>query len=438
MENVCNLHPLKIQILHILKFLFITVFIIVVSAKVSYAQNERGSSVVEGYVVDDATGDALPFVNIYFQNTTVGTSSDVDGKYKIKARHHNDTLVFSMIGFHDVKAYVEHGKKYRLIIRLKENSQTLSEVVITPDENPAHVILRNIIKNKRKNNPERFDEFNCQTYTMLSASINNATKENLKLILPGALTKTLPITTDSLGRAILPFYLSEKISDNYKNKKDGISQTKRVYKKVKAVIGLDDMDIEDYDNSLSAELNFYKNFVELLGHTFISPLASNGLAFYKYYIDDSTVVNNHIYYRIKFVARHKKDLAFNGHFTVIKNLWAITSIDATLPRSANINYINSFTVKFDFDFVNDTTLFFKSNSVNGTFHYLKIKNESKNAMIAVEKTTYYKNIIIGNDAVPLPEYDAEQSVAENTAKADSSFTAYRKMTNRRCKPKPWG
>ena len=32
-----------------------------------------------------------------------------------------------------------------MIIKLQENSQTLDEVVITPGENPAHPILRNII-----------------------------------------------------------------------------------------------------------------------------------------------------------------------------------------------------------------------------------------------------------------------------------------------------
>ena len=394
-----------------------------------HAQADKGASVVEGYVIDDKTGEPLPFVNVYFQNTSIGTSTDFDGKYKIRARNHNDTLVFSMIGFHEMKAYVKPGKKYRLIIKLKEDSQTLSEVVITPDENPAHIILRNIIKNKSKNNPEKFNKFNCQTYTLLNASFANVTKENLKFLLPGIFAKTLPITTDSLGRPMLPFYLSEKISDNYINKKENISQTIRVYKNVKAIVGLDDMDMEGYDNSLSIEMNFYKNFVELLGNKFISPLATNGLAFYKYYLEDSTLTNGQTYYRIKFVARNKKDLAFSGHFVVVKNLWAITSIEATLPKSANINYINSFKVGFDFDFINDSTLFFKSNTIKGTFHYFKIKNEAKNAMIEVDKTTYYSNIALGDNAKPLSDSLQANALDIDTKQADSSFAYYRDMRN---------
>lgn len=389
-----------------------------------YAQPEAGATKAEGYVLDDVTGQPLPFVNIYFLNTTVGTTSDLNGRYKIKTRKQSDTLVFSMLGYHPTKVFVEKGKKYRLIIRLKEDTQLLDEVVIKPSENPAHIILRKIIKNKRRNNPEKFKRFNCQTYTVLNGTLTNVTKGNLKLVIPPPLVKTLPVTTDSLKRPVLPFYLSEKIADNFIDRKNNVSQTVVLAKKTKGIVGLEDIDIEGYDNSLSAEMNFYKNFVDLFGHTFLSPLAKNGLVFYRYYLEDSTMVNGRKYYTVKFVPRDKKDLAFTGKFVVIKDLWAITSINATLPKSANINYINRFKVTFDFDFVNDTTLFFKSNKIEASFHYFKIKNEAKNAMIEVEKTTVYSKVRLGSDAYPLSD-----TATLSNKTADSSILAYRNKTN---------
>jgi hypothetical protein len=402
------------------------IFILLFTGQLLIAQEENGATKVEGYVVDDISGDPLPFVNIFFQNTTIGTTSDLNGNYKIKARHHNDTLIFSMMGYHQTKVFVEKGKKYKLIIRLKEDTQTLDEVVITPDENPAHVILRKIIKNKKRNNPEQFTKFNCQTYTVLNATLTNATKDNLKLIIPPPLFKSLPITTDSLNRPVLPFYLSEKIANNYINKDKDTSQTIVIAKKVKGIVGLEDMDIEGYDNSLSAEMNFYKNYVDLFGHTFISPLAKNGLVLYKYYLEDSTFVGDKTYYRIKFVPRDEKDLAFTGYFIVLKDLWAITTIDATLPKSANINYINRFKVKFDFNFINDTILFFKSNHIDASFHYFKVKDETNKAMIEVGKTTFYSNVLLGNDAHPL---DTISATPIQPVQTDSSFIAYRNQTN---------
>ncbi|RLD91677.1 MAG: hypothetical protein DRJ09_00270 [Bacteroidetes bacterium] len=390
-----------------------------------HAQNEPGATKAEGYVIDDKSGKPLPFVNIFFLNTTVGTTSGLDGKFKIKNRKHYDTLVFSMMGYHPSKVFTKPGKKYHLIIRLKEDTQILDEVVIKPAENPAHIILRKIIKNKHRNNPEKFKQFNCQTYTVLSATLTNVTKDNLKLVIPPPLIKTLPLTTDSLNRPVLPFYLSEKIADNYINKIHDTSQTVVIAKKVKGVVGLEDFDIEGYDNSLSDEMNFYKNYVDLFGHTFLSPLAKNGLLFYRYYLEDSTQRNGRKYYTIKFVPRSKKDLTFSGSFDVIKDLWAITRIDATLPKSANINYLNHLNVKFNFDFVNDTTLFFNKNSITASFHYFKVKNEAKNAMIEVKKTTIYSNILLGNRAHPL--HDTLHNIHGITN--DTSFIAYRNQTD---------
>ncbi len=397
----------------------------------SFAQNETGLSVIEGYVLDDITGEPLPSVNIFFQDATEGTTSDLVGKYKIKSRYHNDTLIFRMIGFEEVKVFVEHGKKYRLIIRLKEDSQLLDEVVITPGENPAHPILRAVIANKDKNDPERFNRFNTQTYTTLAAALANVTKDNLKFVLPAPLTKSLPLTTDSLGRPMLPFYLAEKISVNFIDKEADISQTILIDKKVKAIMGFDKMNIVGYENSLSAEMNFYKNYVELFGHTFISPLANNGLSFYRYYLEDSTIVKGRMHYTIKFVPRREKDLAFDGHFTVIKGLWAISSIDASLARKANINYLNSFKVDFVFDFVNDSTLFFKSNSLQGSFHYLKIKDKAKNAMIEVDKLTLYSNILLGNNASAIEEETKGEHIISQTTEDDSLFAVYRNLGNKK-------
>ena len=394
------------------------------------AQKETGLSVVEGYVLDDESGDGLPAVNIFFKNTTAGTISDFEGKYKIKSRHHNDTLIFRMMGYDEVKVYVEPGKKYRLIIRLKEDSQLLDEVVITPGENPAHPILRAIIANKDKNDPERFHRFNAQTYTTLAAKLTNVTKENLKLIIPAPLIKNLPVVTEEDGRKVLPFFLSEKIADNFIDKDNKISQTIEKDKKVKSIMGFDKLDISGYDNSLSAEMNFYKNYVELFGHTFISPLANNGLTFYRYYLEDSTIVDGKKHYTIKYVPRREKDLAFIGHFTAIEGIWAISKIDATLTRKANINYLNTFQVAFDYDFVNDSTLFFKSNTLQASFHYLKIKDKANNAMIEVDKMTLYTNIFLGPNASPLKEVEKKGNRTAKAMSIDSSFADYRAVSGK--------
>jgi hypothetical protein len=390
-----------------------------------YSQKERGMTKVEGYVFDAKTGEPLPFVNIFFKNTVTGTTSGYDGYYKIKASKHNDTLIFSMIGYKEAKVFVEKGKKYRLIIKLKEDAQTLNEVVITPTENPAHVILRKIIKNKKKNNPEKFRRFNCRTYTVLSAKLTNVSNEKTKTVLPSSLLKSLPVVTDSSGRESIPVFFSEKVADNFIDRDENISQTVVLKKNIKAVLGFDNLDIEGYQNSLSTEMNFYNNNIEMFGKTFISPISIRGLAFYKYYLEDSTTVNGRKYYHIKFVPKNKKELAFKGNFTVVKDLWALTGIEAELPKTANINYLNTLKVVYEFDFINDTALFFKRNSLVGTFNYFKVKNEKSKTMIEGSKTTVYTNVVVGDKAHPIDTVNINKP---NNRQTDSIINVFRHNT----------
>ncbi|WP_041295581.1 carboxypeptidase-like regulatory domain-containing protein [Dokdonia sp. 4H-3-7-5] len=51
---------------------------------------------ISGTVSDD--GEPLPGANILIKNSVVGTQSDFDGNYEIKAAA-TDTLVFTYVGF---------------------------------------------------------------------------------------------------------------------------------------------------------------------------------------------------------------------------------------------------------------------------------------------------------------------------------------------------
>ena len=110
------------------KIPLLTILILLVNISM-YAQKEVGITKIEGYVVDDITDEPLPFVNIYFKNTTIGTTSDLDGNYKIKNHRGSDTLIFSMLGYHQTKVFVEKGKKYKLVVRLKKIPKLLMKLL---------------------------------------------------------------------------------------------------------------------------------------------------------------------------------------------------------------------------------------------------------------------------------------------------------------------
>lgn len=77
--------------------------------------------------VTDATGTGMPGVNVIKDGTTVGTSTDADGKFSIQAED-TDVLVFSFIGYRTRQVAV--GTQTNLSIVLEEDALTLEEVVV--------------------------------------------------------------------------------------------------------------------------------------------------------------------------------------------------------------------------------------------------------------------------------------------------------------------
>lgn len=78
--------------------------------------------------VKDAAGLTLPGVNILEKGTKNGTSTDFDGRYKIKLTNPKAILTFSFIGFKTKEAAVDG--KTKLDIALSEDSNSLNEVVV--------------------------------------------------------------------------------------------------------------------------------------------------------------------------------------------------------------------------------------------------------------------------------------------------------------------
>jgi TonB-linked SusC/RagA family outer membrane protein len=103
------------------RFLFLLmVFISATQLLLAQAQ------VVTG-VVKDASGAGLPGVNIRIKGTTVGTTTDLNGKYKIRAAN-GSVLVFSFVGY-DTKEVKVTGPTLNIV--LHETVNKLNEVVVT-------------------------------------------------------------------------------------------------------------------------------------------------------------------------------------------------------------------------------------------------------------------------------------------------------------------
>lgn len=77
-------------------------------------------------IVSSSDGELLPGVNVVIEGTTIGTTTDIDGKYQISAKQ-GEKLIFSFIGF----------KKEEQIV----TGKTTIDVVLAPDLNDLEEVV---------------------------------------------------------------------------------------------------------------------------------------------------------------------------------------------------------------------------------------------------------------------------------------------------------
>jgi Outer membrane receptor for ferrienterochelin and colicins len=88
-------------------------------------QQER---IIQGTVLEEGTNEPLVGVNVVVQGTTIGTTTDIDGKYSIKIPSDKAILVFSYIG-QKTEEYSVKGLNFLNVI-MKSDATMLSEVVV--------------------------------------------------------------------------------------------------------------------------------------------------------------------------------------------------------------------------------------------------------------------------------------------------------------------
>jgi TonB-linked SusC/RagA family outer membrane protein len=104
------------------KFNGILTLLLAFVVQISFAQQKTISG-----TVSDKSG-SLPGVSIVVKGTKVGTESDFDGKYTIKANS-GDVLVFRYLGYKIVQKTI--GDSNNVNITMEEDSSVLDEIVVT-------------------------------------------------------------------------------------------------------------------------------------------------------------------------------------------------------------------------------------------------------------------------------------------------------------------
>jgi TonB-dependent SusC/RagA subfamily outer membrane receptor len=109
------------------KTILIFVFLLLLSGFPSIYANQTLK--VTGEVTDSRDGSTLIGVNVTVKGTTIGTITDIDGKYRIDVSGNEAVLIFSFIGYKSTEVVV-NGQAV-INVALSSENKILDEVVIT-------------------------------------------------------------------------------------------------------------------------------------------------------------------------------------------------------------------------------------------------------------------------------------------------------------------
>lgn len=238
---------------------------------------------VSGKVIDADTREALAFVNIQITGTLSGGTTDIDGKFSLASKKPIESIRLTYVGYNQMTYTIPHGQNQDILIKLSRKAVDLQEVVIYPTENPAHRIIKLVIANRDKNDPEKLPSF---SYTSYEKTIFTAQLDTLNL--PDSVKNDSSLVEARNFLSKQDIGLMETVVDRKFMAPD------KNYENVKAsrVSGFKDP-IFVFLISQIQSTSFYKDFFKINDKNYINPISKGSIYKYIFLIEDTTYTANH-------------------------------------------------------------------------------------------------------------------------------------------------
>ena len=346
---------------------------------------------ISGTVVDEQK-KSVPFANIVFENSIVGTVSDENGKFYLESDENFSEVEVSFIGYETKNVSIK-SRDFNLKIILKESDNQLKEVIVYSGKiekkgNPAIDILKKIWAKKRKNGIYLFNQYQNEKYEKVEFDMNNIDSAMMKKkIFKGMEFIFKSIDTSRItGKSYLPIFFFFSIHQSYGNNKTNKKREDLIANKNS---GFDsNQHIISFIKDLYVEYDIYNNYIKIFDKSFVSPLSKTGTLNYNYVLTDSAFIDHKWCYNILYYPRRKGELTFKGDFWVNDSTFAVKEINMQANKSANINWVKDIYIEQDFDVLNDSVFLLKRDYIMSDF---SIGKKEKTKGVYGKRTTMYKN-----------------------------------------------
>ena len=315
---------------------------------------------VTGVVIDSKTRQPVDVANVYYEGTTTGATTDEKGRFTIMERDDWNELTISSLGYVTQKVRLIRGKKKNLKILLVSSPRQIEEVTIEGRrsryrrrDNPAVELMRKVIDHKKSYDLHQKDFFTYTKYEKMVFSINEFTEK----VFEESEMKRFAFLKDHVercpetGKLILPLTVDESISELFFRKSPHTEKTvikAQSSKGVNELVNTGDI-LTSVLKDVFTDVDIYENECRLLQHPFKSPIANSAISFYRYYIEDTLMIDGDKVIQIEFGPNNLQDFGFSGTlFVMADSSYQVRKVELHIPTRSDVNFVENMVISQDF------------------------------------------------------------------------------------------
>ena len=364
-------------------------------------------AIIKGTVTDSITGEALPYASLIFKGTTIGTATDMNGHFELTLPERTQMLEISYLGYKTKQMNITPQYSGRLDIGLSPDDIALQEVTVKPKkekyskkDNPAVEFVKQMIERRKENSPQNKNYYQYDQYEKILIGLNEfeqKSKRNGKASKFNFLNEY--VDTLESGTTILPIMEKEKIETILYRKEP--KSEKRIVRGQQSS-GVDEIlaqdGVQQFLDEVLKDVDIFQNNIPLFLQRFVSPLSNIGPNYYKYYLLDTLMVNNHKCVDLGFIPFNSETFGFTGHlYVTLDSTYFIQKAILNVPKDINLNFVSKMSIEQTFERTDDHTRLITKDDIIVHFKltedskgmYARRLNKYSNHMFEEPETGYH-------------------------------------------------
>ena len=311
-----------------------------------------GAQTITGVVVEESTGDTIPFPSVQYKKEKIATSGNAYGRFSIK-RLNGEKLMFSAVGYQELTILIGPNTPSEMKITLKTDTKQLKGVTVktkrskySRKNNPAVELMKRVIAAKKRTDLANHDYYQFNKYQKITFAINDIKPtelENEKLKKKKWLINQIE-TCPYNNKLILPLSVDETVTRNIYRKDP---KTEKSIIMGQSSSGVNDL-IETGDilnnvlKDVFTDVDLYDDQIRLLQYPFTSPIGKDAISFYRFYIVDTVYVDRDKCFHLQFLPNNQQDFGFRGEIWILADSTLhVKRCNLTLPKKSDVNFVDN-------------------------------------------------------------------------------------------------